>query len=210
MSSARNPWLSPPDSVELPMPEVISEQLPPATGPQTPQNGVPVPAAKDLLSITDRTSNADLWWIGTHGGSGESSLAALVDGWAAAEHSWPRPLDGGSAHVVLVARTSMTGLLSAQAAAIQWASGSTPAANVMGLVLVADAPGKLPRQLRDFARLISGGVPRTWSVPWIDSWRLGEGPSLSDVPREVRRLIDDLHQLIRASASAPGKLKGTP
>lgn len=205
MSSARNPWLSHPDSVELPIPEVISEQLPPATGPQTPQNGVPSPTATEVLSVTDRIFNADLWWLGTHGGSGETSLAGLVDGWAAAEHSWPRPLDGGSAHVVLVARTSMAGLLSAQVAATQWASGGIPAAKVIGLVLVADAPGKLPRQLRDFARLLSGGVPRTWSVPWIESWRVGVGLSIADVPRPVRRLIDDLNQLIQSGASAPGK-----
>lgn len=205
MSSTRNPWLSQPDSVEIQVPEVLEGQLPPATGPQTPQNGVPAPAVDSILPVRDRTTSAGLWWLGTHGGAGESSLAALVDDWAEAEHSWPRPADGGTANVVLVARTSMKGLRSAQAAATQWASGLVSETNVLGLVLVADAPGKLPRPLRDFARLVSGGVPRTWSIPWIDSWRMGEDPSTSDIPRDLRRLTTDLNRLTRTAASAPDK-----
>lgn len=204
MSSTRNPWLSRPDSVETQMPEVLEGQLPPATGPQTPQRGVPAPSTDSLLPVRERTTPASLWWLGTHGGAGESSLAALVDGWAEAGHSWPCPADGGAADVVLVARTSMAGLRSAQAAATQWASGRAGEANVLGLVLVADAPGKLPRPLRDFARLVSGGVPRSWSVPWIAAWRMGEAPT-SDIPRDLRRLIDDLNRLTRTAASAPDK-----
>ena len=187
------------------MPEVLEGQLPPATGPQTPQSGVPAPSADSLLHIRERAATADLWWLGTHGGAGESSLASLVDGWAEAGHSWPRPADEGAANVVLVARTSMAGLRSAQAAATQWASGQASVANVLGLVLVADAPGKLPRPLRDFARLVSGGVPRSWSVPWIEAWRIGDTPSSSDAPRDLRRLINDLNRLTRTAASAAEK-----
>lgn len=205
MSSTRNPWLSQPDSVELPGPEVLEGQLPPATGPQTPQIGVPAPSADNLLPIRDRTTTAALWWVGTHGGSGESSLAALVDDWAEAQHSWPRPAIGGPADVVLVARTSMAGLRAAQAATIQWASGLVPETNVLGLVLVADAPGKLPRPLRDFAHLVGGGVPRVWSIPWIESWRLGEEPSMSTLSREGRRLVEDLTRLTRPGVSASDK-----
>lgn len=186
------------------MPEVLEGQLPPATGPQTPQSGVPAPA-DSLLPVRERTTSTSLWWLGTHGGAGESSLASLIYGSAEAGHSWPRPADGGPANVVLVARTSMAGLRSAQAAATQWASGRAGDANVLGLVLVADAPGKLPRPLRDFARLVSGGVPRSWSVPWIEAWRVGDAPSSSDVPRDLRRLIDDLNRLTRTAASAAEK-----
>lgn len=204
MSSTRNPWLSRPDSVEIQRPEVLEGQLPPATGPQTPQSGVPAPAADSLLPVRERTASASLWWLGTHGGAGESSLASLIYGSAEAGHSWPRPADGGPANVVLVARTSMAGLRSAQAAATQWAAGRAGDANVLGLVLVADAPGKLPRPLRDFARLISGGVPRTWSIPWIEAWRVGDAPT-SDIPRDLRRLLDDLNRLTRTAASAADK-----
>ncbi|MSS00389.1 hypothetical protein FYJ28_16420 [Arthrobacter sp. BL-252-APC-1A] len=104
-----------------------------------------------------------------------------------------------------MARTSMAGLRSAQAAATQWAAGRAGDANVLGLVLVADAPGKLPRPLRDVARLVSGGVPRTWSIPWIEAWRVGDIPSTSVLPRDLRRLLDDLNRLTRTAASAADK-----
>ncbi|MBL5975505.1 MAG: hypothetical protein D3X82_17645 [Candidatus Leucobacter sulfamidivorax] len=79
-----------------------------------------------------------------------------------------------------------------------------PNVEVLGLAIVADAPGRLPRPLRDFARLVGGGVPRTWSVPWIESWRLGEPITLPNAPREVRRMVDELTTLTQTGAA------GTP
>ena len=96
---------------------------------------------------------------------------------------------------------SADGSRAAQAAATQWAAGLVPGVDVLGLVIVADAPGRLPRPLRDFAHLVGGGVPRTWNVPWIELWRLGEPPALSDAPREVRRLVDELHALVQSGAA---------
>lgn len=98
----------------------------------------------------------------------------------------------------------MSGLQAAQAAATQWAAGLVPNVEVLGLAIVADAPGRLPRPLRDFARLVGGGVPRTWSVPWIESWRLGEPITLPNAPREVRRMVDELTTLTQTGAA------GTP
>jgi len=103
--------------------------------------------------------------------------------------------------VVVTARSNMRGLRAAQLVATQWAAGLVPHAQVVGLVIVADAPGRLPRALRDFARLVGGGFPRTWSVPWIEPWRLGEPPDLSTAPRDVRRLVDDLSALLRPGAA---------
>ena len=57
------------------------------------------------------------------------------------------------------------------------------------------------RALREFAQLVSGGLPRTWTVPWIDSWRLGETPTLPDSPRAVRRLVDELHAILEPGAA---------
>src|SRR4029079_17379597 len=94
--------------------------------------------------------------------------------------------------VVVAARTDARGLRAAKHAARQWASGLVPGTQLLGLVLVADAPGRIPRPLRDLAKVVSGGYPRTWHVPWIESWRLGEIPSVETSPREVRRVVDDL------------------
>jgi hypothetical protein len=71
---------------------------------------------------------------------------------------------------------------------------------LLGLVVVADAPGRLPRPLRDLAELVGGGVPRTWTVPWVEEWRLGHEASLPDAPRQVRHLVKELTALIRAGS----------
>lgn len=104
----------------------------------------------------------------------------------------------------------MRGLRAAQAAATQWASGIVPHVEVLGLVIVSDAPGRLPRPLREFAQLVSGGLPRTWTVPWIDSWRLGETPTLADSPRAVRRLVDELHAILEPGAAGTVNRKESP
>jgi hypothetical protein len=104
--------------------------------------------------------------------------------------------------VVLVARTSMHGLQRAQRAAVEWASGSTPGIELLGLVLVADAPGRLPHLLRDFAALIAGGVPRTWHLPWAEAWRLGVHPATQAPTRPVQRLVRDLAALVPVPSRA--------
>lgn len=181
--------------MELKVP-VIDDRPAPATGPTAPQPGVPEPAAEDLLPVHRVWSTPSLWVLGVHGGAGESVIAGLVPEWEAAGHAWPRPVEGAGAPVLLVTRTHMRGLLAARAAATQWAAGIVPQAHVLGLVLIADAPGRLPRALRDLAQVVSGGVPRAWTVPWIESWRLGESPALSAAPRAARRMVDEVHGII--------------
>lgn len=198
-----NPWISQPTSEEpLPSAPAAAPQAQ-ATGPSAPQRGVPAPDQVDQLPVYDRPQAAPLWWVGTHGGAGESTLASLVPEWPVAQHGWPRH-GQVPARVVLVARTSERGLRAAQAAATQWAAGLVPHAKVVGLVLMADAPGKLPKPLRDFAQVVSGGVPRMWTVPWIERLRLGESLTLPDAPREVRRLVDELSALLAPGASRTG------
>ena len=64
----------------------------------------------------------------------------------------------------------------------------------LGLVVMADAPGRLPRTLRDRLQVVAGGYARTWTVPWIDTWRTSE-VDLTAAPREVRRVVDELTAL---------------
>jgi hypothetical protein len=173
-----------------------------ATGPQAPQGGVEPPPDVDRLERQDASgTTATVWWLGVHGGAGETTLAGLLDGSRAAEHRWPTaPPEHPSPRVVLVARSSARGLRAAQRAAADWASGST-GVELLGLVVVADAPGRLPRPLRDLAALVKGGVPHAWDVPWVESWRLGEDVSVSNAPRPVRRVLHDLNKLVIGSAS---------
>jgi len=208
--SDTNPWVSRAQMQATPVtatPAALSE--PAVTGPLTPQRGVPAPDAVDQLPTHAQHQTAPLWWLGVHGGAGETSLAALVSDWRAAEHAWPRTPGGGGVRVVLTARSNMRGLRAAQAAATQWAAGLVPHIEVVGLVIVADAPGRLPRALREFSQIVGGGVPRTWTLPWIEAWRLGEPPALSDAPREVRRLVDDLAAVVRPGAAGTVNRKET-
>ncbi len=110
-----------------------------------------------------------------------------------AGHAWPAPAAGSPAsRVVVVARTDHSGLLAAQRVAREWASGQVAGlVDLVGLVLVADAPGRRPKELRQLEQLVAGGYPRAWTLPWIDAWRLGPAEP-ADMGREHQRLLADL------------------
>lgn len=206
MTETVNPWLTRAGSVAEAAPAPTpGPVLPPPTGPTAPQPHVPVPDAVDRLPRRQLVRSAPLWWVGVHGGAGESTLAALVPGSRATDHAWPvtptAPSGGSGERVVLVARTNMRGLRAAQRAAAEWASGSLQAVDLLGLVLVADAPGRLPRPLRDLSAVVSGGVPRVWQLPWIEAWRMGEDPAAQPAPKQLRRLLEDLQALVPSLAA---------
>lgn len=196
-----NPWL-PSGGVQEPAEAPIAS-VPLATGPERPQLSVPAPDKVDQLPTRLVRESGGLWIVGAHGGAGESTIAALVDAWRPAGQAWPTLESAEAVSAVVVARTNVRGLTAAKAAAKQWASGLVPEVKLLGLVLVADAPGRLPRPLRDLSRVVSGGYPRAWQLPWVESWRLGDPIGLDAAPREVRRLVDDLNILLPTGAS-PG------
>ncbi|TDC40928.1 hypothetical protein E1281_37890 [Actinomadura sp. KC345] len=115
---------------------------------------------------------------------------------------WPTPDPPAQSRVLLVARSHAAGLVAAQAAARQWAAGVLPNVRLLGLVVVADAPGKLPKPLRDLLRLISGGVPRTWELPWVEALRLGDPPDQAKLPSAYTRLAQDLDRIISEDTHA--------
>ncbi|MFD0855570.1 hypothetical protein ACFQ07_25235, partial [Actinomadura adrarensis] len=90
----------------------------------------------------------------------------------------------------------------AQSAAHQWAAGALPTVHLLGLVVIADAPGKLPKPLKDLLRLVSGGVPRLWKLPWVESLRLGDPPASTRLPSAYARLAQDLTRIISEDAHA--------
>jgi hypothetical protein len=144
-----------------------------------------------------------LWWLGVHGGAGETTLAQLLEGSWETGHAWPQTDASATEppNVILVARTNARGLRAAQLAAIEWASGSVPV-HLHGLVLIADAPGRLPKALKDFALVVAGGVPRVWRLPWVEAWRLGEPVCAETAPRAVAAFLDELRAL-QLGAAAP-------
>lgn len=170
-------------------------------GPSAPQYGVPAPAENERLPKFAIPVADTLWWVGVHGGSGETTMSLLLPGTRAAAHRWPIPPPPVPTPVILVARTHGSGLRAAQRAATEWASGVVQGVAVLGLVLIADAPGRLPRVLDDFADIVGGGVPRVWDIPWIEEWRRGEAPTPENTPDEVFEVLESIYAL-RASNPA--------
>lgn len=201
MTQAHNPWLGIPAPAALtpvPIPTLAR-----TTGPSAPQRGIPAPLLENRLPLHAQSKVAPLWWLGTHGGAGESTLASLKPEWLAAGHGWPEIPGAVAINVVLTARSNTRGLRAAQAAATQWASGLVPSVNVLGLVILADSPRRPPASLRELAHLVGGGVPRTWHIGWVESWRTDPTPGESAAPADVRRLLDDLTTLLHHHG-APG------
>lgn len=200
MQQSLNPWITRPATVDgadtaaaeahVPAPAVISAPL----------RGMVEPDAADRLGRRTVSGSAALWVTGAHGGSGESRTADLLNGARVTGHCWPVLQDGGKPRVLLVCRADIRGLTAAQSALTQWASGAAPAVVLLGLAVLADAPGKTPRPLRDFAAIVGGGAPRFWTLPWVEAWRHGD--SAPPPAREYQRFITDLAAL--ASTTTPG------
>ncbi|GAA2399698.1 hypothetical protein GCM10010191_03510 [Actinomadura vinacea] len=143
-----------------------------------------------------------LWFSSCHGGAGASTLTTLIPYGKSAGRYWPTPDPPGQARVLLVARSHASGLIAAQSAARQWAAGVLPTVRLLGLVVIADAPGKLPKPLKDLLRLISGGVPQIWELPWVEALRLGDPPDQTKLPSAYQRLAQDLSRIISEDAHA--------
>jgi hypothetical protein len=194
---AENPWLTRPDMHD-PAPDESLPLLAPhgrPTGPTTPQEGVVAPDRVDRLPSRPLDTGHRLVVVGAHGGAGESTLAALDPGWAAGGQAWPEPAAGATVPVIVVCRTHGAGLNAARLAAQQWASGAVPSVDLLGLAAIDDAPGRLPKPLRDLLKVAAGGYPRLWRIPWSEAWRTGTDDPLSVAPREARQMLRAINQL---------------
>ncbi|MEU7055080.1 DUF6668 family protein [Streptomyces sp. NPDC046197] len=132
-------------------------------------------------------------WVATHGGAGTTTLAAVYGGHDCGR-GWPGP--GAPQSVLLVARTHAAGLNAVTRALEAFRrGGAPPGLDLDSVVLVADAPGRLPRQLVQQLKPIESVVD-VHRVPWVPAWRVGDlsGPP----PREA----DTLARLTRAFGRA--------
>lgn len=193
MQLSLNPWVTSPDEgIEEETPDV---HVPPDAVISTPLKGMVEPDTADRLANRTMTGTAAVWVVGSHGGAGESRTADLLDGARPTGHCWPVLQDGSKPRVLLVCRADMRGLTTAQSALTQWASGAAPAVELIGLAVLADAPGKTPKALRDFTAIVGGGAPRLWTLPWVEAWRHGDSTS-TPTSREYQRFITDVTALV--------------
>jgi hypothetical protein len=110
-------------------------------------------------------------FVGAHGGAGTSTLATVYGGHDCGRE-WPGPADPRS--VLLVARTHASGLRSALDTLEVFRHGEAPPGlGLDAVVLVADAPGRLPRPLAQRIKVIESVID-VYRVPWVPDWRLGD------------------------------------
>ncbi|MGW6903837.1 DUF6668 family protein [Streptomyces sp. NPDC054940] len=146
------------------------QQGQPQPGPEIWIRG-PVALPEDPPPSPDAGTPRRFSWVGTHGGAGVTTLARVYGGHDCGR-DWPGPADPPS--VLLVARTHATGLASALNALEVFRRGEAPhGLDLDAVVLVADAPGRLPRPLADRVRVIESVID-VYRVPWVPAWRLGE------------------------------------
>lgn len=198
MNQQQNAWIAAVTPVVPPAEaEAAPVPLPPLTGAALPQGGISAPDAADRLPRRQVLGTASVWVVGSHGGAGETTVSKLIEGSRPTYHSWPVTGDAGiDPRVLLVCRSSKNGLEAAQRALIEWTSTPPVAVELLGLAVMADAPGKLPKPLRDLATHIGGGAPRLWHLPWVEAWRTGDVEP-EHLPREIRKFITEINSLLR-------------
>ncbi|WP_405880377.1 hypothetical protein OG747_18260 [Streptomyces sp. NBC_01384] len=124
-------------------------------------------------------------WVATHGGAGTSTLAAVFGGHDTGRN-WPRPEQGEPGSVLLVGRTHATGLDAVAHTLDTFRRGDAPPGlDLDAVVLVADAPGRLPRQLAQRIKVIESSID-VYRVPWVPAWRIGD--LTVEAPRETAAL----------------------
>lgn len=112
-------------------------------------------------------------WVATHGGAGTTTLATVFGGHDAGR-GWPRPEHGEPESVLLVARTHATGLDAVAHTLDVFRRGDAPPGlDLNAVVLVADAPGRLPRQLAQHIDVLTSVVD-VYRVPWVNAWRIND------------------------------------
>ncbi|MEZ2373414.1 DUF6668 family protein [Arthrobacter sp. RCC_34] len=164
------------------------------TGPKRPQKGVRWESEAGVPRLPVSGPAPAVWVMGAHGGAGESTIAKLLDGAVATDHAWPvREDDGGPDQVLMVCRSNAAGLRAAQRAAIEFnaASAGLPG-SLAGLVVMADAPGRLPKPLATQMRLVAGAVPHLWFMPWVEAWRTSTDLDAAALPSAARSVLEKI------------------
>lgn len=133
-----------------------------------------------IARATSSSPGASLCWVSVSGGAGSTSLAH-INGDESLTACWPEPSRGWPSTVVLVARSNIASLNAAGRFLQEAVARSVPDLDVVGLVVSADAPGRMPRAVK--ARISElGALTTVWALPWVSQWR--EHPYSADPAAE--------------------------
>ena len=131
-------------------------------------NNAGVPIATEPLHQGEEFSPL-VWLVGAHGGAGTTSLAHAIAAFGDAGQQWPA--EDEFPWTVIVARTTREGLEAAHDTALQAQAGKCGDCKVLGVILVADAPGKMPKAIEQRMTVLERVVPTIWTVDYHSSWR---------------------------------------
>ncbi|MEU0127046.1 MULTISPECIES: DUF6668 family protein [unclassified Streptomyces] len=171
-------WIRGPAAQQAAPATAVSPQAsgPAPSGPAEPAEEEPSPHRGERVA-----------WVNAHGGGGASTLVGVLGG-ADLGRRWPEPARGEPGGVLLVARTHAGGMRAASQALNALRLGDHPdGVHLIALVLVADAPGRLPRRLGQRVRVLRSAA-EVHRVPWIPAWRLGT--EVDPLPKQVRALAE--------------------
>lgn len=176
--------MSGPDRWVIHSPDIIGPLTPPArpVAQHSGQDSAQDPAQVDTQEQAPVITAVTWCWVGAHGGAGTSCLQQVSGIGLDCGTTWPTRT--GSSRVLLVGRTNAHGLKAVR----RILAGRGPGA-AWAVVLVADAPGRLPRPLREQIRVLGGTAPRLVRIGWEPSWRLGEITPSSATAAALRELL---------------------
>ncbi|MDN5760454.1 MAG: hypothetical protein L0H59_18360, partial [Tomitella sp.] len=138
------------------------------------------PIHRSSVAPGGQENHPAIWLLVAHGGAVLSTLAASWAPAADAQGGWPA--GDVEPYTAVVTRTHLSGLARAHALLRQAAAGQIGRCQLVGLVTVADAPGRAPADIRHRLQVVRAAAPRTWHVPWIDQMRLA-APEFDRLPQ---------------------------
>jgi hypothetical protein len=127
---------------------------------------------------------------GAHGGAGTTTVARLLGARDAGRH-WPQPGEEKyPPRILLVARTHAAGLMAvSQVLARYFASGRSRGPYLTGIVLVPDAPGRIPKPLKRRITVLESAT-MIHRLPWVAAWRLTENTADPRIAESLRAFAE--------------------
>ena len=121
---------------------------------------------------------------GVHGGAGTTTVARLL---AATDLGLDWPARHDPQHVFLTARTNAAGLTAASQTLAEYRKAEYPEGPYLaGFILVADAPGRLPKPLRRRIQVLASAT-MVYRLPWVSQWRLSDTTHDNAIAASLRR-----------------------
>lgn len=171
---------------------------------QTASYATPAEEARPVHSPQGSIPAVGIDLIGCHGGAGTSTLAALLPMATDLGVFDQRTFDSLQVErpLVLVARDTVPASMRITETVNMLDLLGQP---IAGLVLMAEAPGRVPPHTRSRLRLLENSIPAVLRVPYVPQFRFLDLVSASRVklPRKVRSTMQEISELGASSSHLP-------